>query len=62
MSMDMTNVQKLQAANILPTPSRLSSSDEQLINNLDPTEVDALVDVKAQLGDDFIQRNTSLIL
>ena len=58
----MTNVQKLQAANILPTPSRLSSSDEQLINNLDPTEVDALVDVKAQLGDDFIQRNTSLIL
>ena len=58
----MTNIQKLQAANILPTPSRLSSSDEQLINNLDPTEVDALVDVKAQLGDDFIQRNTSLIL
>jgi hypothetical protein len=58
----MTNVQKLQAANILPTPSRLSSSDEELINNLDSSEVDALVDVKAQLGDDFIQRNTSLIL
>jgi hypothetical protein len=62
MSMDMTNVQKLQAANILPTPSRLSSSDEELINNLDSSEVDTLVDVKAQLGDDFIQRNTSLIL
>ena len=55
-------MQKLQAANILPTPSRLSPSDEDLINNLDSTEVDALVDVKAQLGDDFIQRNTSLIL
>ncbi len=60
--MSITNVQKLQAANILPTPSRLSHSDEELINNLDSSEVDALVDVKAQLGDDFIQRNTSLIL
>jgi hypothetical protein len=62
MSKDITNVQKLQVANILPTPSRLSPSDEELINNLDPDEVNALVDVKAQLGDDFIQRNTSLIL
>ena len=60
--MSITNVQKLQAANILPTPSRLSHSDEELINNLDSSEVDTLVDVKAQLGDDFIQRNTSLIL
>jgi hypothetical protein len=58
----MTNVEKLQAASILPTPSRLSRSDEDLINDLDPSEVDALVDIKAQLGDDFIQRNTSLIL
>jgi hypothetical protein len=58
----MTNVEKLQAASILPTPSRLSGSDEDLINDLDPSEVDALVDIKAQLGDDFIQRNTSLIL
>jgi hypothetical protein len=58
----MTNVEKLQAANILPTPSRLSSSDEGLINGLDPDEVDSLVDIKSQLGDDFIQRNTSLIL
>ncbi|HTP43283.1 MAG TPA: hypothetical protein VMJ13_01900 [Candidatus Acidoferrum sp.] len=59
---NMTNVQKLQAANILPTPSKLSHSDEELINSLDSSEVDTLVDVKAQLGDDFIQRNTSLIL
>jgi hypothetical protein len=58
----MTNVEKLQAACILPTPSRLSSSDEDLINGLDSSEVDALVGIKAQLGDDFIQRNTSLIL
>ncbi|MGH9748222.1 MAG: hypothetical protein ACRD59_19160 [Candidatus Acidiferrales bacterium] len=58
----MTNVQKLQAANILSTPSRLSSSDEDLINGLDPEEVDALVAIKGDLGDDFIQRNTSLIL
>ena len=58
----MTNVEKLQAANILPTPSRLSESDEDLINDLDPSEVDALISVKDTLGDDFIKRNTSLIL
>jgi hypothetical protein len=58
----MTNVEKLQAANILPSPSRLSSSDEDLINDLDSEEVDAMVSIKSQLGDDFIQRNTSLIL
>jgi hypothetical protein len=58
----MTNVEKLQAANILPTPSKLSSSDEDLINDLDSSEVDALISVKNTLGDDFITRNTSLIL
>jgi hypothetical protein len=58
----MTNVEKLQAANILPTPSKLSSLDEDLINDLDSSEVDALISVKNTLGDDFITRNTSLIL
>jgi hypothetical protein len=58
----MTNVAKLQQAKILPTPSKLSKADEDIINKLDSTEVDALVAVKAALGDDFIQRNTSLIL
>jgi hypothetical protein len=58
----MTNVAKLQAANILPTPSKLSKADEDIINGLDSVEVDALVTVKAALGDDFIKRYTSLIL
>jgi hypothetical protein len=58
----VTNIQKLQAAKILPVPSRLSETDEDKVNALDPTEVDALVAIKSQLGDDFIERNTSLIL
>ncbi len=58
----MTNVEKLQAAKILPVPHKLSKSDEDKINALDPNEVKAVVDIKSKLGDDFIQRNTSLIL
>lgn len=58
----MTNVAKLQGAKILPTPSKLSKADEDLINGLDSNEVDALIDVKNTLGDDFIKRNTTLIL
>ena len=57
-----TNVEKLQAANILPTPHKLSPSDEALVNGLDTNEVETLVKVKQDLGDAFIKRNTSLIL
>lgn len=58
----MTNVEKLQGARILPVPHKLSKADEDKVNSLKPEEVDALIHVKSQLGDDFIQRNTSLIL
>ena len=57
-----TNVKKLQDAKILPTPHKLSPSDEALVNGLDTNEVDALVKVKQDLGDAFVKRNTSLIL
>jgi hypothetical protein len=58
----MTNVEKLQRAKVLPVPHKLSKADEDKVNGLKPEEVDALIQVKSQLGDDFIQRNTSLIL
>jgi len=57
-----TNVEKLQGAKILPTPHKLSKADEDTVNNLKDAEVAALVNVKNTLGDDFIKRNTSLIL
>jgi hypothetical protein len=57
-----TNVEKLQAAEILPTPHKLSPGDVTLINQLPQPEVDAVVAVKTALGKDFIKRNTSLIL
>jgi hypothetical protein len=58
----MTNVEKLQDAKVLPVPHELSKADEDKVNGLKPEEVDALIQLKSQLGDDFIQRNTSLIL
>ena len=58
----MTNVEKLQAVNILPTPHKLSLADEAAVNNLADDEVKALVHIKETLGHDFIKRNTSLIL
>jgi len=58
----MTNVEKLQAAEILPTPHKLTPPDEAAVNALSQAEVDALINVKATLGHAFIKRNTSLIL
>ena len=57
-----TNVQLLQQAGILPTPHKLSTADEAAVNNLSQDEVKAVVRVKQNLGDAFVQRNTSLIL
>ncbi len=62
MTQEKTNVEKLQDAKVLPTPHRLSDPDTETINSLSPEEVDALVKVRSKLGDDFVQRNTSLIL
>jgi len=61
--MPKTNVQILQDARVLPTPHALSQADVDFINNnLNHTEVIAVANVKKQLSDDFIKRNTSLIL
>ena len=62
MTEQKTNVEKLQDAKILPTPHGLSDPDKEKINDLSPQEVDALVKVRSGLGDDFVKRNTSLIL
>ena len=60
--MGQTNVEKLQSANILRNPHGLSPEDENKVNSLKPEEVDALCRVKAQLGEDFVERNSTLIL
>ena len=58
----MTNVEMLEQARVLPTPNKLSQSDVDKVNALSCDEVQALCNIKAQLGDDFIERNTCLIL
>jgi hypothetical protein len=60
--MPKTNVEILQDAKVLPTPHKLSPQDVAIVNGLDSNEVKAVANIKNTLGDDFITRNTSLIL
>ena len=53
----MTNVQRLQAAGLIPDPSKLSAADTAAVNALSDNEVNALISVKQSWGDDFINRN-----
>jgi hypothetical protein len=52
----MSNVEKLQQAGLLQTEHQLTDDELQTVNQLSPAEVDALISVKAKLGDDFFKR------
>jgi hypothetical protein len=53
----MTNIEKLQKAEILADPHGLSKQDVETIEHLSPEEVDTWVRIKEKLGDDFVRRN-----
>jgi hypothetical protein len=57
-----SNVDRLKAANVLPANHTLSEADVDKVNKLSPPEVDTLIKVHAQLGNDFVKRNSSMIL
>jgi hypothetical protein len=46
---NMTNVQKLQKAGVLPTPHKLTPQDEKVVEALSLTEVNAWVAIKEKL-------------
>jgi hypothetical protein len=54
--MTMTNVEKLQAAGLIHLSHALTEAEIENVNQLSAAEVDALISVKAKLGDDFFDR------
>ncbi len=52
----MTNVEKLQQAGLIHLSHPLTDAEIENVNQLSPAEVDALISVKAKLGDDFFNR------
>ncbi len=52
----MTNVDQLQQAGLIQTHNPLTPEEVETVNHLSSAEVDALISVKAKLGDSFFQR------
>ncbi len=55
----MGNVSKLMEAGVISAGASLSQEDQDLINSLSPSEVDALISIKSKLTPGFVQRNLS---
>ncbi len=53
----MDNLTKLTSAGVVPQNHTLTDADLGIIATLTAAEVQALVNLKQKLGDDFIQRN-----
>ena len=56
----MTNVEKLQQAGLIQTEHPLTDDEIQSVNQLSSAEVDALISVRAKLGDDFFNRKVQV--
>ena len=48
--MATSNIEKLQDAGLLPSPTGLTADQEKAINDLTTQEVDALISVSQKLG------------
>lgn len=52
----MTNVERLQQAGLVQTHIPLTDDEINSVNALSSAEIDALISVRAKLGDSFFQR------
>jgi hypothetical protein len=52
----LTNVEQLEHAGLIQTHNPLTPEEAETVNNLSSAEVEALISVKAKLGDKFFQR------
>ncbi len=52
----MTNVERLQEAGLIVAQHPLTDDEIANLNGLSEPEVDALISVRAKLGDSFFQR------
>ncbi len=56
----MSNFERLQAAGLIDVQHSLTNDEITSINQLSSTEVDALISVRAKLGDDFFSRKVKV--
>ncbi len=56
----MTNVERLQQAGLIETEHPLTPEEIESVNNLSSAEIDALISVRAKLGDDFFKRKVPM--
>ncbi len=52
----MSNVDRLQQAGLIQVQHTLTDDETNTINQLSGSEVDALISVRAKLGDDFFTK------
>jgi len=55
-----SKIQRLVDAGLIRGGHQFSDQDLQLLESLSEDEVEALISVKAKLGEDFFNRNTDL--
>lgn len=56
----MSNFERLQAAGLIDVQHSLTNDEITSINQLSSTEIDALISVRAKLGDDFFSRKVKV--
>ena len=56
----MSNFERLQSAGLIEVNHSLTPEEINSINQLSSAEVDALVSVRAKLGDDFFNRKVQV--
>lgn len=49
----MTNIERLQQAGLVEVDHQLTPDEINSVNQLSSAEVDALISIRAKLGDDF---------
>lgn len=53
----MTNLEKLQEANLVDADYKLNEKDREAIESLTDSEVDSLISSKEKLGESFIRKH-----
>lgn len=56
----MTNLERLQQAGLVEVKHPLTAEEVENVNALSPAEIDALISIKAKLGDDFFSRKVDM--
>jgi hypothetical protein len=56
----MSNFERLQSAGLVEVQHSLTADEINSINQLSVAEVDALISVRAKLGDDFFSRKVKV--